>query len=366
MYKLLTIVLILVNSIVFSQDFSDFLRIGLSAKTVATGNAATGVSDSPFSVYWNPGALGTIQDLQLETTISKLSYQRNLYALGVAIPISPRITVGVNWVHFSIADIEARTGDTVIPDFLFSTYYNYIAGGISARLFNNFYVGSSIKYISLDLDTESVHSTGVDMGLFYTFNALNVGFMLQDISSYYKLSDNSIKKFPTIYRLGASYTYNNLKFILDTEKLDREYDNFKINGGVEISISKSIFLRSGFYDGKQLAVGAGIQLPTTGNIDVGINYAYKEESFSNQPVHFFSIVLKGKIKRKNINIVSTKYEVIASVLNVRVLPDKNSKKIGNLLRNDIVTVLETKNGWAKIKRNNLNGWVSMDYIKRVK
>ena len=44
-------------------------------------------------------------------------------------------------------------------------------------------------------------------------------------------------------------------------------------------------------------------------------------------------------------------------------PDKNSDKIGNLLRGDEVRVLETKDGWAKIKRTDLKGWVSMHYIR---
>ncbi len=369
MYKLLTLCLVFINSTVLGQNFNDFLRIGLSARIVAIGNAATGIPNSPFAVYWNPSALGTIKDIQLETTVSKLSHDRNLYALGIATPLSSNITFGLNWVNFRVGNIEARENNTEDPDFVFNSYYNYIALGMSVKLLDNLYVGNSIKYISFDLGTDRVNSFGIDLGLFYSMYNFNAGIMLQDINSYYKLSDDTIKRFDAVLRTGISYKYNNVKLILDTEKIDRSHDSFKINGGIEVTLADILHLRTGLYDGKTIALGAGIDLMTKGNIDIGISYAYKKEHFSKQPIHFFSVSFKGKMKNKNKIIAKPedykKYRVAASVLNVRAEPDRYSKKIGKLLRGDIVIVLETKDGWAKIRRGEVKGWVAINYMVRI-
>ncbi len=369
MYKLLVLCILFINSTVIGQSFNDFLRIGISARIIAIGNAATGLPNSPFAVYWNPSSLGTIKDIRLETTVSKLSHDRNLYALGIAAPMSSSITVGLNWVNFRVGNIEAREGDTENPDFIFNSYYNYIALGSSFKILDNLYAGNSLKYISFDLDTDRINSFGLDLGLFYSIDNFNVGVMLQDINSYYKLSDDTIKRFDAVFRTGISYAYNNVKLILDTEKIDRSNDNFKINGGIEITLANILHLRTGLYDGKTIALGTGIDVMTKGNIDIGISYAYKEEHFSKQPIHFFSMSFKNRIKNKSKTIVKLKtykkYTVTTSILNVRSEPNKLSKKIGKLLRNDVVIILETKDGWVKIERNNLKGWVSMGYLKRI-
>ena len=369
MYKLLVLCIIFINSTVIGQSFNDFLRIGISARIVAIGNAATGLPNSPFAVYWNPSSLGTIRDISLETTVSKLSYGRNLYALGVAASVSSNITIGLNWVNFRISDIEAREGNTEDPDFIFNSYYNYIALGSSFKILNNLYAGNSIKYISFDLGTDRINSFGLDLGLFYSINNFNAGVMLQDINSYYKLSDDTIKRFDAVLRTGISYKYNKVKLILDTEKIDRSHDSFKINGGIEVTLANILHLRTGLYDRKTIALGAGIDIMTKGNIDVGISYTYKEEHFSKQPIHFFSMSFKSSMKNKSKTVLKLKaykkYTVTASILNVRSEPNKLSKKIGKLLRNDVVIILETKDGWAKIGRNNLKGWVSMDYLKKI-
>lgn len=375
MYKLLMTSIILYSTIVAGQDFNDFLNIGISAKSVAIGNAHIGGSNSPFAIYYNPASLGYIKHLEFETTLSQLSFDRSLYGFGLAIPISPTINIGFNWVSLRVSDIEARQDDTPTPDFLFNTYYNYLAAGLSIELFNNFYIGNSIKFISLDIADDKINSFGYDTGLFYRYNKFTAGFMIRDLNTSYRLPDRTIKKFPTDYKLGFTYKYQNLLFAIDASKIDRKKESIKLNGGVEYKL-KGISLRSGIYDTK-LTFGAGINVPIKGNIAVEFNYAYKNEEFSSKPLHFFSLVFSGKTKtnkkqiKQSIKIEEVKpvkvinfYKVTASALNVRMGPGVNNKKIGKLFRESIVEVLETKYGWAKIKLNELEGWVSMKYLKK--
>ncbi|NLX89382.1 MAG: SH3 domain-containing protein, partial [Syntrophomonadaceae bacterium] len=55
--------------------------------------------------------------------------------------------------------------------------------------------------------------------------------------------------------------------------------------------------------------------------------------------------------------------ITGSVVNVRSGPSTDHTVTGNLLQGTEVTVLEEQNGWYHISYNNLNGWVSAQYIK---
>lgn len=58
-------------------------------------------------------------------------------------------------------------------------------------------------------------------------------------------------------------------------------------------------------------------------------------------------------------------KVTASTLNVRSSSNAKSKRIGSLKKNKTVSVVETANGWYKIKYGKGYGWVSGSYITKV-
>lgn len=60
------------------------------------------------------------------------------------------------------------------------------------------------------------------------------------------------------------------------------------------------------------------------------------------------------------------YCVTASTgLNVRASSNKNGEVLGKLSKNDIINVTSIENGWAKIKYNGRDGYVSTSYLKAV-
>ncbi|GEM_PF-1280807 len=59
-----------------------------------------------------------------------------------------------------------------------------------------------------------------------------------------------------------------------------------------------------------------------------------------------------------------KGEVTASVLNVRIGPSTNNSIINKIYNGNIVTIINTSNGWYEVVLdNNMKGWVHSDYIK---
>ena len=59
--------------------------------------------------------------------------------------------------------------------------------------------------------------------------------------------------------------------------------------------------------------------------------------------------------------MNKQYRVTASALNIRTGPGVNYGRTGTYYNGNLVTVTETKNGWARTAK----GWVSMDYLAAV-
>ncbi len=59
---------------------------------------------------------------------------------------------------------------------------------------------------------------------------------------------------------------------------------------------------------------------------------------------------------------TTPYRCTANVLNVRTSPSANGSKLGTIKRNDIVYVYDVSNGFARIRFNGRDAYVSMKYL----
>ena len=60
---------------------------------------------------------------------------------------------------------------------------------------------------------------------------------------------------------------------------------------------------------------------------------------------------------------TTRYKVIATVLNVRKNPGTKYKILGVLHKNDIIEISETHGIWGKLTNN--TGWISLKYLKQI-
>lgn len=56
------------------------------------------------------------------------------------------------------------------------------------------------------------------------------------------------------------------------------------------------------------------------------------------------------------------YKITANVLNVREKPTVFSKKVGQVHRNEVYTVVEVRGEWGRLKSG--VGWISLEYAER--
>lgn len=60
---------------------------------------------------------------------------------------------------------------------------------------------------------------------------------------------------------------------------------------------------------------------------------------------------------------SYRVKIITDVLRIRKTPSLIGLVVGKVYRNDTFTIVETKNGWGKLKSG--AGWINLGYTKRV-
>lgn len=77
--------------------------------------------------------------------------------------------------------------------------------------------------------------------------------------------------------------------------------------------------------------------------------------------------IQEQLMKKPDSVPTTTYQVVnvKSSLNVRMNPSTNAKVIGQLSNNDVIEVIEIKDGFAKIKYGEGEGYVNTMYIKKM-
>lgn len=107
-----------------------------------------------------------------------------------------------------------------------------------------------------------------------------------------------------------------------------------------------------------------------GKVTVDGNIVYCSiENFRNYANYngFYAYKYDEEVKENNVKPVMTqsysRYVNVNTSLNIREYANTNSKIVGSLKNNDIVTVYENINNWSRIGENR---WVCSDYLSTVK
>jgi len=139
----------------------------------------------------------------------------------------------------------------------------------------------------MNSDNLTGSGTGVDLGfLLYPESPWKMALMIQDLNSSYQWNTGQIfdqgrvykESFPTIYRLGTTYSYRGLYFTGDAGYItDHKYGlGYSLRAGVEYQYKDHYFLRAGF--GNQRAAGGiGMDYSLLKQNDSHLDYAFVVE-----------------------------------------------------------------------------------------
>lgn len=274
-----------------------FLKIGVSARASAMGNAFTAIANDASATYWNPAGLVdlTRTNVSLNHTFWAADIAVDYASIGFTLPFVPG-TFG--------ASARAMTMDPQVERTIFlpeGTGQTFDSGDMSfglsyAKFFTDkFSSGGTVHFIHSGLADKSVNTFAVDFGLIYRIGlwGMRLGMMIQSLGAEVDYDDRS-SKMPTVFKVAVAATpyqqgANSLQSVFEfTHPSDNQE---QINVGGEYSFNQFFYLRGGYNfnaDSQGLAGGFGLRVDTSQTSDLILDYAWTDLDFLGD-VHRISL-----------------------------------------------------------------------------
>ncbi|HRN27929.1 MAG: hypothetical protein IT276_01805 [Ignavibacteriaceae bacterium] len=322
------VVTVLFSAIVFAQpQFTEinsragaFSRIGFGARGIGMGNAMSSVTTGNLVSYYNP-ALSPFQEnnsvqtgysfLSLDRSLNFLSFTRKFdffSAKDTSVDKKPSRTAGISTgiINAGVSGIDGRDNNG-LPTKELSTSENQFFLSVSNRFSEKFSLGISVKFYFYKLYEEiNASGLGIDFGALYKVNDnWNVSLMISDLNSKYEWDTSPIygqeglsttDNFPTIKKIGVSYSNPALKLLTAIEYENSNAGTNIIRLGAEYNIYENLFLRGGIDQLNLSNTDAGIKpslgfsyAKSFGDLIVGVDYAFMVEQYSSSDRHIIGV-----------------------------------------------------------------------------
>ncbi len=221
---LLFVIFIILNSISFSQvrksgiNSLAFLKVGVGAKQVGIGSAATTLIGDPNMVFWNPAGI----ILENNKAAFDFSYNRWIADIvNIAGVITYNLgrtgTIGFGVISFGLSGITADR-DLLPPELAYlqidnqtSSTYSFrdiaVVFSYARKVTDALSLGVNLKYLHERIDDLSANAFAIDIGANYKVtNFWNLGARLSNLGSdikYYEISS----PIPLLFSIGTSFKY---------------------------------------------------------------------------------------------------------------------------------------------------------------
>ena len=323
-----TLVFLLISASVFGAgqlrkpgiDGAAFLKVGVGARMVALGSAATTLYGDPNLIFWNPAGI------QTEAGKTQIGLNYNDWLIGLSHSAGAVThsfgnlgTFGVGVIYMGLSDIAADR-DIAPPGYeqpvpespdvtQYDTYNFYdlaVTVAYSKQLTDRFRMGAGAKFIQESIDSETATAFAFDFGAVYEtgFRDLTFGARINNVGTDMKFYAIGAP-LPLYFAIGASMSVakeenTTLRGFVDLTK-PKDSPQLFFAGG-EWMLYNKLALRGGYkfnYSGfvddvtrlKQTdegaSFGAGIALPIS-DMHVWLDYAFTQFTvFDN--THRFSL-----------------------------------------------------------------------------
>ena len=299
------IIILVLLSYAGAQDWGGqsggFLRMGITARSIAMGGGFTAELDQSFATFHNPAWAAFLIHRQLGSSYMNLTMDRRLAATSFATSLPPTAGVGVAWVFAGVNDIQGRYS-TGMKSSKMQTGENALMITFAQRIVPWISIGANFKLLRHDLpitESDQISGSGIgfDIGLLIKAGTYSTfGIMVQDLSSNYQWNTNEIytqggpykDEFPTIYRIGSRFNNKGLIIIGDVGVITdhNTYTGFLPRLGVEYGFLDQYYFRGG-YGNSRMAFGIGYEYGLFKPRDSHIDYAFSMDWVS-QTAHTIS------------------------------------------------------------------------------
>lgn len=290
-----------------------FLKVGVGARAVSMGSAATTTAGDVEQMFWNPAGIA-LNDHRIQAAFSYNNWLAGIKQNvgSVCYNLEGLGTIGIGFIAFGVSDIPA-TRDPFYDTRTESTYdYMDIAAQVSfaRHVTDRLSLGITGKYIRERIDDRTASAVAFDVGSLYDIGYLGwrVGARLSNIGSDIKYYDFS-SPIPITFSMGTSIMplgteSQQWRVGVDVVKQQDYLPYFNI--GMEYTVEDMLSLRAGYklnYSDTQdpgrtnrnpietsiegWSVGGGVHT-TWRDYDVRIDYAFTDMKILKD-VHRFSI-----------------------------------------------------------------------------
>ena len=292
----------------FAADYAGysgtFLRMGTSARSLAMGSGFTAEIDQGFSAYHNPASVAFLNKRQLAFSHHALNLDRRLMMSSISTAIPPTAGLGVAWVSSGVDNIQGRSTAGYKTKIL-STSEDAIFISFAQRITPWLALGINVKILNHQLPMNESElagkGTGFDIGfMVLPEEKLRFAFMIQDLNTNYQWNTGQVfegegriykESFPTMYRLGTTFTFQRIYFVGDIGVVANQDDilGMTMRFGGEYHISENYFIRGGFGNSR-FSLGAGFNFTFLNLNDAFFDYAVVIEphSASQGMIHVFT------------------------------------------------------------------------------
>ena len=292
----------------FAADYAGysgaFLRMGTSARSLAMGSGFTAEIDQGFSAYHNPASVAFLNKRQLAFSHHGLNLDRRLMMSSISTGIPPTAGLGVAWVSSGVDNIQGRSTSGYKTQIL-STSEDAIFISFAQRITPWLALGINVKILNHQLPMNESElagkGTGFDIGfMVLPEEKLRFAFMIQDLNTNYQWNTGQVfegegriykESFPTMYRLGTTFTFQRIYFVGDIGVVANQDDilGMTMRFGGEYHISENYFIRGGFGNSR-FSLGAGLNFTFLNLNDAFFDYAVVIEphSASQGMIHVFT------------------------------------------------------------------------------
>jgi len=300
--------IIIITSLSFAADYAGysgtFLRMGTSARSLAMGSGFTAEIDQGFSAYHNPASVAFLNKRQLAFSHHALNLDRRLMMSSISTGLPPTAGLGVAWVSSGVDNIQGRSTSGKETEIL-STSEDAIFISFAQRITPWLALGINVKILNHQLPMNESQlagkGTGFDIGfMVLPEEKLRFAFMIQDLNTNYQWNTGQVfegegriykESFPTMYRLGTTFTFQRIYFVGDIGVVANQDDilGMTMRFGGEYHISENYFIRGGFGNSR-FSLGAGLNFTFLNLNDAFFDYAVVIEphSASQGMIHVFT------------------------------------------------------------------------------
>lgn len=295
-----------------------FSRMGFGARGMAMGNAMSAVVKGNLVSYYNPATSAFQKDNYFNASYSFLSLDRNLNFLNYTRNFEFRKKKGslnkkgsvagisIGLINSGVSDIDGRDNQGNSTGSL-STSENQFFLGLANRFSEKVSVGIAVKFYYYSLYKE-ISATGfaIDLGAIYLYNPnLSFAFTVSDINAKYKWDTGQLygtegttttDKFPLLIKFGASYFFDNLDLLVNTEIEHSNAETDFIRLGAEYTIFNQFNLRAGIdrisISNPDIPIKPAFgfsYVKAVSMFNLGINYAFVIEPYSSSDQHVLGI-----------------------------------------------------------------------------